>query len=109
MDRTKTSSTIRGIAAVVCLAALAAVVGRDLVPDVAPLVVVAYAFGGAAAVLSIVSIATVASLQARQAVLRKGGTDAAWFWFDHRSNGPADARRRPDDRDRVGGSMTGDR
>ena len=70
---------LRGLAAAVLLAGLAAIVGQSIVPDVSTTTVVLYGLGGAAIAFAVVLAASVASLQFRQAVLRRGGTDPQWF------------------------------
>ena len=87
MSRSAQSNVIRGCIAVVLLAGLAAFVGNGLFPGMPVWRVVLYAFLGAVGAFAVVLAATVGSLQLRQLVMRKGGTDTQWFWFSSEPDG----------------------
>ena len=78
--------------AVVSLAAVAAVVGSQLAPDVPVGTVLLWSALGAIALFSVVTTAAVALLSFQQFILRKGGTDAQWFWFSGEPRGLAQQR-----------------
>jgi hypothetical protein len=87
MSRGVQSNIIRGCIAVVLLAGLAAVVGNSLFPGIPMWRVVMYALVGGVGAFAVVLAVTVASLQFRQFVIRKGGTDAQGFWFSSEPEG----------------------
>jgi hypothetical protein len=82
----------KALAAAVLLMVLAGVAGSQLAPKVPLYRVLFYSFLGAAALLLIVVVATVASLTLRQFILRKGGTDTQWFWFSSEPPGLVNLR-----------------
>lgn len=69
------------VLATVLLAALAGVAGSRIVPGWPLVRVLFYSALGAAILLGILVIATIAKLALGQFILRKGGTDVQWFWF----------------------------
>lgn len=73
--------------AVLLLSALAAVVGADLAPRLPLRTVLLYSFGGALALLGMLVVGLVFSLTFSQFILRIGGTDVQWFWFDREPQG----------------------
>jgi hypothetical protein len=87
MSRSLRSIVIRGFIAALLLAGIAALAGHNLFPDLPTWKVTLYVLGGSAAAFAVVLTATVASLQFRQFVIRKGGTDTQWFWFSSEPGG----------------------
>jgi hypothetical protein len=87
MSRSVRSNVIRGCIAVVLLAGLAAFVGNSLFPGIPTWRVVLYAVAGGVAAFAVVLAVAVGSLQFRQLVIRKGGTDPQWFWFSSEPEG----------------------
>jgi IS30 family transposase len=69
------------VLATVLLAALAGVAGSQIAPQVPLVEVLLYSALGAAALLGVLVVATIAKLALGQFILRKGGTDVQWFWF----------------------------
>ena len=69
------------IAAGLLLSLMACIAGTKLVPHLPLHLVIFYSALGAVIVLITVVILTVATLTFSQFILRKGGTDAQWFWF----------------------------
>jgi hypothetical protein len=69
------------VLATILLAALAGVAGSQIAPQVPFIQVLLYSALGAAILLGILVIATIAKLALGQFILRKGGTDVQWFWF----------------------------
>lgn len=80
--------------AVVSLAAVAAVVGSQFVPQVPIGTVLLWSAVGAIALFGVVTVAAIALLTFQQFILRKGGTDAQWFWFSGEPKGLAQQRDR---------------
>jgi ABC-type multidrug transport system permease subunit len=64
------------------LAILAGVAGAQLVPNLPLALVLLYSVLGAVALLVIMVVVTTATLTLAQFILRKGGTDPQWFWFN---------------------------
>jgi hypothetical protein len=87
MSRSVQSNVIRGCIAVVLLAGLAAFVGNSIFPGIPTWTAVLYALVGGVGAFAVVLAVTVGSLQFRQFVMRKGGTDAQWFWFSSEPEG----------------------
>jgi|JI8StandDraft_1071087.scaffolds.fasta_scaffold50634_2 hypothetical protein len=69
------------VLATVLLAALAGVAGSQIVPGWSLVRVLLSSALGAAALLGVLVVATIAKLVLGQFILRKGGTDVQWFWF----------------------------
>jgi predicted membrane channel-forming protein YqfA (hemolysin III family) len=67
--------------ATVLLGLLAAVAGSKLAPTVSIYSILLYCALGAAALFVLLAIAAAALMTFNQFILRKGGTDAQWFWF----------------------------
>lgn len=72
---------LKTLLATVALAALAGVAGAQLAPQVPLQWVLIYSALGAAALLLVLTLATVVTLTVMQFILRKGGTDTQWLWF----------------------------
>ena len=69
------------------IAGLILVAAQDLVPDMSYAKLFAYiVFGLAALAVNLVGLSVI-YLNVYQWVLRKGGTDTAWFWFSSEPKG----------------------
>ena len=69
------------LVAAVALVALVAVAGKRLAPSLTLGEVLLYSAVGVVSVMALIILGAVCSLQFSQFILRKGGTDAQWFWF----------------------------
>jgi len=67
---------------VAALAVLAGIAGSQLAPSVPLHVILFYSAIGAIALFVAVMVAVVLTLTLIQFLLRKGGTDPQWFWFN---------------------------
>lgn len=88
------SLAARSLVATALLALVAAIVGLHLAPTAPLRVVLICSALGAAAVLVLLVAVAIVSLTLSQFVLRKGGTDPQWFWFDDEPPGRVDLRER---------------
>lgn len=79
--------TVKVLLAALLLLSFAGFAGSRLAPNVPLSMVLFYSVVGASALLIVLVIATVASLTFLQFILRKGGTDAQWFWFPSEPRG----------------------
>jgi hypothetical protein len=75
------------IVALPLLMGIVVVAAQDLVPDMSYAKLFAYFFIGLAALAVNLIGLSVIYLNVYQWVLRKGGTDAAWFWFNNEPKG----------------------
>ena len=75
------------IVALALLMAIVVVAAQDLVPDMSYAKLLAYFFIGLAALAVNLIGLSVIYLNVYQWVLRKGGTDTAWFWFNSETKG----------------------
>jgi hypothetical protein len=73
--------TQKSLLAIFLLSALAGVAGSQLAPEVPLLTVLLNCAIGAAVLFAVLVFLAVLSLTINQFILRKGGTDASWFWF----------------------------
>ena len=69
------------VLATLLLGVLAGVAGSQIVPGWSLVRVLLSSALGAAALLGVLVVATIAKLVLGQFILRKGGTDVQWFWF----------------------------
>ena len=69
------------------IAGLIVFAAQDLAPDMSHAKLFAYIFAGLAALAVILVGLSVIYLNIYQLVLRKGGTDTAWFWFNSEPKG----------------------
>jgi len=69
------------VLATLLLGALVSVAGAQIVPGWSLVRVLLSSALGAAALLGVLVVATIAKLVLGQFILRKGGTDVQWFWF----------------------------
>lgn len=77
----------------VAIVALVALPARQLAPGIALNALLLYCALGVAAVFAVLVVAAVLSLQFSQLILRRGGTDAQWFWFSGEPKGLAALRK----------------
>ena len=80
------------LVAAVAIVALVAVPARQLAPSISLGALLLYCAVGVLGVLALLIFAAVCSLQFSQFILRKGGTDAQWFWFSSEPKGLAALR-----------------
>ena len=82
------------IVALALLVGIVVVAAQDLVPDMSYAKLFAYIFIGLAALaLNLVGLSVI-YLNVYEWVLRKGGTDTAWFWFNGEPKGLMAVRER---------------
>lgn len=95
MNRPKVNRVILGKLFIVAVAfvALVAPLAKALAPGTAWSHLVFYSLAGLAALLALLVVASVCSLQFWQFNLRKGGSDAQWFWFSGEPRGLAALRK----------------
>ena len=82
------------IVALALLVGIVVVAAQDLVPDMSYAKLFAYFFIGIAALAVNLVGLSVIYLNISQWVLRKGGTDTAWFWFNGEPKGLMAVRER---------------
>ena len=82
------------IVALALLVGIVVVAAQDLVPDMSYAKLFAYIFIGLAALAVNLVGLSVIYLNISQWVLRKGGTDKAWFWFNGEPKGLMAVRER---------------
>ena len=75
------------IVALALLVGIVVVAAQDLVPDMSYAKLFAYIFIGLAALAVNLVGLSVIYLNVYEWVLRKGGTDTAWFWFNSEPKG----------------------
>ena len=75
------------IVALALLVGIVVVAAQDLVPDMSYAKLFAYIFIGLAALAVNLVGLSVIYLNVYEWVLRKGGTDTAWFWFNTEPKG----------------------
>jgi hypothetical protein len=90
-------TSLKLLVAVLAIFALVAFAARDLAPGMAAGQLVLYAAIGMACSLIAIAVLAIVTAQWGQWVLRKGGTDAQWFWFRGEPPG-LEAQRRDTDR-----------
>jgi predicted membrane channel-forming protein YqfA (hemolysin III family) len=78
--------------ATVLLGLLAVEASSKLVPTVSVYSILLYCALGAAALFVLLAIAAAVMMAFNQFILRKGGTDAQWFWFSAEPSGLAQLR-----------------
>ena len=82
------------IVALALLMGIVVVAAQDLVPDMSYAKLFAYFFIGLAALAVNLVGLSVIYLNVYEWVLRKGGTDTAWFWFNSEPKGLMALRER---------------
>ena len=82
------------IVALALLMGIVVVAAQDLVPDMSYAKLFAYFFIGIAALAVNLVGLSVIYLNVYEWVLRKGGTDTAWFWFNSEPKGLMAVRER---------------
>ena len=82
------------IVALALLVGIVVVAAQDLVPDMSYAKLFAYIFIGLAALAVTLVGLSVIYLNVYEWVLRKGGTDTAWFWFNSEPKGLLAVRER---------------
>ena len=82
------------LTAAALLVGLIVFAAKDLVPDMPYAQLFAYILLGAAVLAVNLVGLTVIYLNIQQWVLRKGGTDVAWFWFSSEPKGLAAMRQK---------------
>lgn len=75
------------LVAAVAIVALVAVAARRLVPSLTFGELLLYSAAGVIGVMTLIIIAAICSLQFSQFILRAGGTDPQWFWFQSEPKG----------------------
>jgi hypothetical protein len=80
------------VMAAIALVALVAIPVKQLVPGITTGQILLYSAAGVAAVVALVILGAICSLQFSQFILRAGGTDAQWFWFPSEPKGLAALR-----------------
>jgi hypothetical protein len=80
------------LVAALALVALAALAGRGLAPSLTFGELLLFSAAGVVGVIALLIVGAVCSLQFSQFILRKGGTDAQWFWFPSEPKGLAGLR-----------------
>lgn len=88
---------IKVLIAAVLLSCLAGVAGSQLAPSMPLYSVLLYSAAGAVVLFVVLVIATVATATLAQFILRKGGTDVQWFWFQAEPQGLVQLRGRARD------------
>lgn len=78
---------VKAALAVASLSALAVMVGADVAPQVPRSTVLMYGLAGSLAALATMVVALIVSLTFNQFILRHGGTDPQWFWFNTEPRG----------------------
>jgi hypothetical protein len=73
---------VKALLAIVMLAALAGVAGSQLAPDVPFATILLNCAMWAAGMFVALVVVTVLSLNFNQFILRHGGTDVDWLWFN---------------------------
>ena len=76
------------------IAGLIVLAAQDLAPNISYAKLFAYVFFGLAALAVNLVGLSVIYLNVYQWVLRKGGTDTAWFWFSSEPKGLIDLREK---------------
>lgn len=97
LDLLSKSLAARVLAATVLLALVSGVAGPHLAPKARLSQVLLYSALGAVALLVLLMAVAVLRLTLSQFVLRKGGTDAQWFWFRAEPPGLVDLRKQARD------------
>jgi hypothetical protein len=82
------------IVALALLVGIVVVAAQDLAPNMSYAKLFAYIFIGLAALAVNLVGLSVIYLNVYEWVLRKGGTDTAWFWFNSEPNGLLAVRER---------------
>jgi hypothetical protein len=82
------------IVALALLMGIVVVAAQDLVPDMSYAKLFAYIFIGLAALAVNLVGLSVIYLNVYEWILRKGGTDTAWFWFNSEPKGLLAVRER---------------
>ena len=80
-------NAMKVIMAVAALTTLAGVAGSQLVPNLPLGKVLLFCAVGAVLLLGVLVLAAVATATFGQFILRKGGTDTQWFWFESEPRG----------------------
>lgn len=75
------------LVAAIALVALVAVPGRTLAPSLTLGELLLFSAVGVVGGMALIILVAVCSLQFWQFILRKGGTDAQWFWFSSEPKG----------------------
>ena len=85
----RTVAVLKVVVASVFVVALVAIPARELAPGITLAELVLYIAGAFGALV----LLSVCSLQLAQFILRKGGTDSQWFWFNGEPPGLAQLRK----------------
>ena len=85
-------TAMKMLLAAVLLSCLAGMAGSQLAPNVPLVTVLLYSVVGAMVVFFVLVVATIATLTFAQFILRKGGTDVQWFWFQSEPEGLVELR-----------------
>lgn len=87
LQRHSITNFVKLIVALALLIGLVVIAAQDLAPNISFAKLFAYIFIGLVAlVVNLVGLSVI-YLNIYQWVLRKGGTDTAWFWFNHEPKG----------------------
>lgn len=79
--------SVRVLAAAAALAGIASLAAADLAPQTSIGTALMYAALGAFAGMALLVVASVIIATIAQLVLKRGGTDAQWFWFNGEPRG----------------------
>jgi hypothetical protein len=94
MSNTPRYNFAKFIVALALLIGIVVVAAQDLAPNISYAKLFAYIFIGLAALAVNLVGLSVIYLNISQWVLRKGGTDTAWFWFNSEPKGLMAVRER---------------
>ena len=94
INRSNIKNVAKLIFGLALLVGLVVVAAQDLAPNISYVKLFAYIFLGLAALAVILVGLSVIYLNIYQWVLRKGGTDTAWFWFSSEPEGLMAVRKR---------------
>lgn len=87
------ATVMRVLVAVLCIGALLFIAGRDLAPGMSAATWLLWCVAAGAALAAALLVGLVVSLQIRQLVLRRGGTDVQWLAFSSDPEGLVSLRR----------------
>lgn len=84
---------MRVLLAVLCMGALLFIAGRELAPRMPAATWLLWCVAAGAGLVAALLVGLVVSLQIRQLVLRRGGTDVQWLAFSSEPEGLVSLRR----------------
>ncbi|GAB3253916.1 hypothetical protein [Chitinimonas naiadis] len=96
LSKSSLIGTAKVLLALAIIGSTAAVASRPLLPDVPVSTLVIYGVLALIVLTAASAALLVASLTLRQFILRKGGMDTQWLWFDRDPKGLVALRRKDD-------------